>query len=136
MNVKVYVLALTAFITGMVELIIGGILPEIANDLQVSISVAGQLISIFAIVLAIAGPVLLTLTAKFERKRLFLWALSFFLVGNMASFLSPNFEWFLAARIFTALSCALITVMSITIAPTIVNEQYRARALGIVYMGI
>ncbi|UOB66566.1 MFS transporter, partial [Bacillus thuringiensis] len=46
---------------------VGGILPDIAKDFNVSLSSAGQLITIFAFTYAIAGPVLLIFTSKVER---------------------------------------------------------------------
>lgn len=55
MNVKVYILALSVIAVGLVELIVGGILPTIADDLNISLSAAGQLITVFALVFAIAG---------------------------------------------------------------------------------
>ena len=44
--------------------VVGGILPSLAEDLNVSLATAGQLITVFAIVYAISAPVLLTATAK------------------------------------------------------------------------
>jgi len=54
MNVKVYILAAAAVTVGLVELIVGGILPTIADDLHISLGSAGQLITIFALVYAIS----------------------------------------------------------------------------------
>lgn len=68
LNFRVYILAIAAFVVGTVELIIGGTLDLVANDLGVSISAAGQLITIFSVVFALSGPVLLAVTGKFERK--------------------------------------------------------------------
>src|SRR5690625_5363877 len=76
MNLKVFILAVAAITVGLVELIVGGILPIIAKDLNVTIGTAGQLITAFALVYAISGPILLSLTAKIERKKLYLIALS------------------------------------------------------------
>ena len=70
MNKRVYILMIVSFVVGMVELIIGGILDLIAEDLQISIGQAGFLITVFAFTFAIAGPVLLVLTSSIERKRL------------------------------------------------------------------
>ncbi|MDB5766385.1 MAG: putative transporter, partial [Collimonas fungivorans] len=41
MDRRIYLLALVAFIAGLDENIVGGILPLIARDLSVSVSVAG-----------------------------------------------------------------------------------------------
>ena len=49
LNFRVYILAIAAFVVGTVELIIGGTLDLVANDLGVSISAAGQLITIGSI---------------------------------------------------------------------------------------
>lgn len=136
MNFRVYILAISVFVVGMVELIIGGILPLIANDLQVSLSAAGQLITAFALVLAIAGPTTLALTAKVERKKLYLWSLFIFFIGNILAFLSPNFEMLMLSRIFTAASAALLIVLSLTIAAKIVKPTHQARAIGVISMGI
>lgn len=69
MNKKVYVLAIAAFVVGTVELILGGILDLIATDLHLSLAKAGYLISIFSLVYALSAPILLNMTARFERKK-------------------------------------------------------------------
>lgn len=136
MNIKVYILAVAAVTVGLVELIVGGILPIIAKDMQVSTGTAGQLITVFALVYAVSGPVLLTITAKLERKKIYLIALSIFLVGNILTYVSPNFTWMMIARVVTASSASLVIVLSLTMTPKLVAPAYRARALGIIFMGI
>lgn len=136
MDVRVFLLAISAITVGLVELVVGGILPVIAEDLQVSIASAGQLITVFALVYAIAGPVLLSLTAKIERKKLFLITLSVFFLGNVFTYFSTTFALMMAARILTAASAALVIVLSLTITARISKPHVRAKALGYIYMGI
>lgn len=136
MNWRVYILAATTFAVGLVELIVGGILPTIAKDLNVSLATAGQLITIFALVYAISAPVLLSLTAKVERKRLYLISLFIFTLGNLMTYFSTTFLIVMIARIFTAMSTALVIVLSLTIATKIVEPRHRARALGLVFIGV
>ena len=136
MNFKVMILAISAVSVGLVELIVGGILPTIANDLDVSIGTAGQLITVYALVYAIAGPVLLVLTSKLERKKVFLVSLLVFIVGNIMTYFSPNFTYIMIARVVTSMSTALIVVLSLTIATKVVKPSQQARAVGLVYMGI
>src|SRR5690625_4327292 len=130
MNFKVYILAVSTVIVGLVELIVGGILPIIAEDLNITIGSAGQLITVFALVYAISGPVLLSLTAKVERKKLYLITLSIFFVGNILTYFSSNFSYVMVARVITAMSAALVIVLSLTITSKIVLPSYRAKALG------
>ncbi|MED3963020.1 MFS transporter [Bacillales bacterium AN1005] len=136
MNLKVIILAISTVAVGLVELILGGILPTIADDFHISISSAGQLISIFALIYAISGPVLLVLTSKIERKKLYLASLLVFFLGNILTYISPNFTFMMIARIITAMSTALIVVLSLIIAAKVVSPEHRAKALGLIYMGI
>ncbi|MNM93344.1 Purine efflux pump PbuE [compost metagenome] len=90
----------------------------------------------FALVYAIAGPVLLVLTSKIERKKLYLASLFIFFIGNVMTYFSPNFAFMMAARVLTATSTALIIVLSLTIAVKIAAPAHQAKALGLIYMGI
>jgi DHA1 family purine base/nucleoside efflux pump-like MFS transporter len=129
-------LALVAFVVGMAELIVGGILDIVANGLGISISKAGELITIYSLVFALASPILLTLTAKFGRKTLCFWTLLIFFFGNLLAFFSPNFLALFISRIISAATGSLLVVLCVTIASTIVREEFRARAIGVIFMGI
>ncbi len=120
----------------MVELIIGGILDLVAEDLEISLGRTGLLISVFSIVFALMGPILLTLTARIERKKLTIYSLIVFMVGNLIAVFSTTFGVLMAARILSAASGSLLIVLCVTIASNIVKKEYRARAIGIVFMGI
>lgn len=135
-NFRIYILALATVAVGLVELIVGGVLPTIAEEFSISIGTAGQLITIFALIYAIAGPILLMATSKVERKKLYLISLFVFFLGNMMTFFSPNFTFMMIARVITAMSTALVVVLSLTIAVKIVQPTQQAKALGFVYMGI
>ncbi|MCE4049199.1 MFS transporter [Bacillus sp. Au-Bac7] len=136
MNLKVFILAISTVAVGLVELILGGILPTIADDFNISLSTAGQLISVFALVYAVSGPVLLVLTSKIERKKLYLVSLFIFFLGNIMTYFSHTFTFMMIARILTSMSTALIVVLSLTLAAKVVAPEHRAKALGLIYMGI
>ena len=136
MNFKVLILTIATFTVGLIELIIGGVLPQIASDLNVSVSTAGQLIMIYALVYAISGPTLLAVTAKVERKKLYLWSMLIFTLGSLVAFWSPTYGVLFLSRIITAASGSLIVTLSLTIAVKIVAPEYRARVIGIISMGI
>ncbi|KYG92380.1 MFS transporter [[Bacillus] sp. KCTC 13219] len=136
MNWRVYILAITAFAVGLVELIVGGILPNIAKDLNVSISTAGQLITVFAFIYALSAPLLLSLTAKIERKQLFIISLVIFALSNLMMYVSTTFTVVMIARIISAMSTALVIVLSLTIAAKIVEPRYRAKALSYIFIGV
>ena len=60
-------LFLGAFVIGSSELLIVGVLNLIAGDLGVSVSAAGELVTGYALGLAIGGPILTALTIKLIR---------------------------------------------------------------------
>lgn len=136
MDKRVYLLTIIAFVVGMVELIIGGILDLVAEDLQVSIGKAGLLITIFSLVFAISAPILLYMIGQTDRKKVTLLTLLIFAAGNVAAALSPSFAYLFITRIATAASGSLLIILCITTAPQIVSRQYIGRAIGIVIMGV
>ena len=136
MDLRVFILAISTITVGLVELIVGGILPIIADDLNVTIGTAGQLITVYALVFAIAGPVLLSLTVKVERKKLYLITMAVFFIGNIMTYFSPTFTYVMIARVITSMSAALLIVLSLTITARIVAAPLRAKALGYIVMGI
>lgn len=136
MDKRVYLLTAVSFVVGMVELIIGGILDLVAADLGVTVGKAGLLITFFALVFAISGPVLLFLTGKADRKKVTLTALFIFFIGNVIAIFSTTYSLLLLSRIVTASSGALLVVLCLTLASHISQPEYRGRAIGLVIMGI
>jgi MFS transporter, DHA1 family, purine base/nucleoside efflux pump len=133
---RVYFLMIVSFVIGMVELIISGILDLIAEDLHITLGQAGHLITIFSLIFAVASPILLLMTAKIERKKLTLISLFIFLIGNIVTVFSANYSILFTGRIITATSGALLIILCLVMAPSLVEAKYRGRAIGIVSMGV
>ncbi|WP_068775842.1 MFS transporter [Paenibacillus sp. FJAT-26967] len=136
MNKKVYLFAIASFVVGAAELILGGILDLIADALKVPLSKAGLLISIFSLVYAVSAPVVLTATAKVERKKVYMWSLVVFLLSNILAAASMNYTMLFLSRILAAASGSAIIILSTTLAARIVKPEYQGRAIGVVFMGI
>ncbi len=66
--IAIWMLAIGAFAIGMTEFVIMGLLPNIARDFDVTVSQAGQLITGYALGVAIGGPIIVMLTIKWNRK--------------------------------------------------------------------
>jgi len=86
----IYWLALTAFLIGTIEYIITGIIQMVATDLSVSTSVAGLLVTSFALSAAIGAPIIIALTINFDRKKLLLSMLAIFILSNFITFFSHS----------------------------------------------
>src|SRR5690625_2539300 len=133
---RVYLLTAIAFVVGMVELIIGGILDLVSEALGVSVGQAGLLITVFALVFGISGPTLLYLSGQADRRRVALVALVVFIAGNAVAVFAGSYAMLLLARIIAAASGALLTVLSLTLAAHITEPAHQGRAIGLVVMGI
>lgn len=136
MDKRIWILAIASFVVGTVELVIAGIIDMIAQDLNVSVGTAGQLITVYSLVFAFGSPILITLTSKVERRKLLTAAMLVFFAGNLISIFSPNFAILLVSRIILAASCSIVVVLSIVMASSIVAPELRGRAIGIIFMGI
>ncbi|MED1874600.1 MFS transporter [Brevibacillus sp. FSL K6-6036] len=132
---KVYFLALVSFLVGTSEYVISGILDKISETLGISVTLTGQLVTIFSFVYAVCTPVLMALTAKWERQKLLVSAMGIFVLGNVLSFVLPGFELFVAARVIMALGAGMVVVTALDIAAKIAAPGKQASALATVVMG-
>ncbi|WP_299744293.1 MFS transporter [uncultured Tateyamaria sp.] len=136
MPIAIYILALAAFVVGTQSYVFSGLLANLAADLDVSVSTAGQLIAAFAITSAIASPLVVSALSRFERKRVLIVSLAGVSVVNLATAFLPVFEGFLAARVLVAVVSAGVMPMAGAIGASLVPAERQGQALGIVLSGL
>ncbi|MGG3572288.1 MFS transporter [Bacillus gobiensis] len=134
-RLTIYLLALGVFFTGTAELVVGGILPVIADDLEISIALAGQLITTFSLAFAIGTPILVTLTSRMERKKVLVCSLVIFILGCFVSFASSNFSILMVARIILGISAGLFNVVALSSAVKLVSANKMGSAIGVIALG-
>ncbi|MGK5511534.1 MFS transporter [Brevibacillus formosus] len=132
---KVYFLSLVSFLVGTSEYVISGILDKISDTMGISITAAGQLVTIFSFVYAILTPVMMAITAKMDRRRLLVSALGIFVFANILSFALRGFEFFIMARVIMAVGAGMVVVTALDIAAKISPEGKQASSIAIVIMG-
>lgn len=132
---KIYVLAIVSFLVGTSEYIISGILDKIAEDLDITLAAAGQLITIFSLVYAVGTPILMALSGRLDRRKLIVFALGVFVAGNLLAFALPGYGPFIAARIIMALGAGMVVVTALNIAAKIAPEGRQAGSIATVVMG-
>ena len=135
MDKRLFWLALGSFTISTEGFVISSLLPDIAGDAGISIPLAGTLITAFALAYAIGTPILATLTGEWDRRRVILWTLVFFVIGNLVAALSSSFELLLIARIIMALSSGLFAATAQGTAVALVDDHHRARAIAVVVGG-
>jgi predicted MFS family arabinose efflux permease len=135
MNKALAVLTFGNFAVGSGALVTIGLLDVIAKDLNVSISAAGQLTTIFAITIAFAGPILATLTSSVDRRTLLLVALGIFSLGHFGSAIAGSYQSLMMWRVVAALGACLYTPHAATSATMMVEPAQRGRAIATVFGG-
>jgi DHA1 family putative efflux transporter-like MFS transporter len=132
---KIYMLAIISFLVGTSEFIIAGILDKVAADVGVSLSAAGQLITVFSLAYAFGTPILMAVTARMERRQLLLYALGVFAVGNLIAIALPGFSFLLVSRIVLALSTGVFVVTALTVAAKLAAPGKQGSAIATLVMG-
>jgi len=129
-------LAISAFGIGTTEFVIVGLLSTVAQDLKVTITLAGLLISGYALGVAVGAPIITALTSSIPRKTLLILLMIVFIVGNSVAGLSTSFALLLIARFITAFSHGVFFSIGSTIAADLVPENKRASAIATMFSGL
>ncbi|AYV28411.1 Inner membrane transport protein YdhP [Streptomyces sp. ADI95-16] len=136
MPVAVYVLGLSVFALGTSEFMLSGLLPPIAEDMDVTIPQAGLLISAFAIGMVIGAPLLAVATLRLPRRTTLVSLISLFGLGQIAGALAPSYELLFASRVVSALACAGFWAVGAAVAIAMVPVDARARAMAVMIGGL
>ncbi|MEK5296322.1 MFS transporter [Bacillus sp. FSL R5-0659] len=132
----VYLLALAAFLIGTIEYIITGIIQMVADDLQVTTSAAGLLVTSLALSAAIGAPIVIALTINIDRRKILSWMLIIFTLSNILTSVSHSFEMVLMTRILQGISGGTAIVVAMAVATRLVEREKRGTAIGIILMGL
>ncbi|MEU7552354.1 Cmx/CmrA family chloramphenicol efflux MFS transporter [Streptomyces sp. NPDC044571] len=136
MPVAVYVLGLSVFALGTSEFMLSGLLPPIAEDMNVTIPQAGLLISAFAIGMVVGAPLLAVATLRLPRRTTLICLISLFGLGQVAGALAPSYALLFASRIVSALACAGFWAVGAAVAIAMVEQNQRARAMAVMIGGL
>lgn len=128
-------LAVATFSTGIDGYVLAGLLPAISEDLHVEAALAGQLVSVFALTAALAGPVLGTVTSRWERRGTIALSLAVFVVGNLVVGLAPNYPVALGGRVVAALGGCLLNAAVTSYVIALTPIRHRGKALSFVLGG-
>lgn len=132
----VYILTLGVFGILNTEMGVIGILPLIAEQYHVSISTAGLIVSLFALAVAVSGPILPSLLSGMNRKTVMLLVLGLFIAGNLVSAITTNFTVLLIARVVPAFFHPVYCSLAFTVAAASVSKENASKAVAKVFVGV
>lgn len=136
MPLALLALAIGAFGIGTTEFVIMGVLPEVAGDFGVSIPTAGWLVSGYALGVVFGAPLLTVLGTKVSRKKMLMFLMGLFVLGNAVSAFAPSFGVMLVGRVVASLAHGAFFGIGSVVAADLVAPQKKASAISLMFMGL
>lgn len=133
---QIFILTVGVFSILNTEMGVVGILPEIADVYGVSITTAGLLVSLFALVIAFAGPTMPLFMSRFNRKSVMVGVLGVFTGCNLLAAFAPNFPVLLAARVIPAFFHPVFISQALSAASASAEPQEAPKAVSRVMVGV
>ena len=123
------------FVIGSGVMVVPATLNELSSSLQVTVAVAGQLISASAVVMCVGAPLLAALVAGWDRRRLLTLSMLWFGALHLLCTQMPDFATLLPVRMLAVIAPAIFTPQAAACVGRLVPPQQRARAITFVFMG-
>ncbi len=130
-----WLFCLVNLVIGTGAFVLGGILVPLARDLAISVPMAGQAMTAYALSTALLAPMVLMATGHWSRKHALLLALLLFAAGNVLCALANSLSALLLGRVLMGLG-AVFTPIAAGIAVATVAPARRGKALAFVFLGV
>jgi len=124
-------LAGAIFVSVTSEFLPTGLLPEMSEELGVSLSTVGYLVTIFAATVVIATTPLAALTRRYSRKSLVVVVLLVIALANTLAAIAPTYEILVGARILGGLAHGLFWAVVAAYSAHLVPKEQLGRAVAI-----
>jgi len=118
------------------EFVVAGLMPQMADGLNVTVPQIGYLITAFAVAMAAGGPFLTVALMKFTPRTALLALFVIFLAGNVLAATATGYGLMLAARIVTGIASQAFFGVSISMCAQITRPEVRGRAIAVVMNGL
>jgi predicted MFS family arabinose efflux permease len=112
-----------------------GSLNNLVESLQVSVAVAGQLITIGAVAMGCGAPLLALLLGGMDRRVLLTGALAWYAIGHLVCALVPGYAALLPLRALAVLAAAVFTPQAAAAINVMAPEGERGRHMSYIFLG-
>ncbi|WP_432698244.1 MFS transporter [Marinobacterium sp. YM272] len=130
-----FALAAGTFSIGTTEFAPMGLLPIIADGVDVSIPTAGTLVTAYAVGVMISGPIITLLLSQISKRAALLALMSVFIIGNLISAIAPDYLWLMVGRVITSLCQGGFFGFGAVVATQVVVKEKQASAVATMFMG-
>lgn len=132
---KLLAFTMAGFLAIMTETMPAGLLPQIGQGMGVSEALAGQLVTLYALGSVLAAIPVIAVTRSWNRRSLFLLAISGLLVFNTITALSTHYGLTLAARFVAGMAAGVVWGLLAGYARRMVPPHLQGRALAVAGVG-
>lgn len=129
-------LSMGGFAIGTTEFVTMGLLPQLAEGVDVSISSAGHVISAYAVGVVVGAPVPAFLGARLPRRALLVGLMLAFVAGNALSALATNHGLLTTARFLSGLPHGAYFGVASLVAASLAPPGRKGRAVALVMLGL
>ncbi|MFD9073273.1 MFS transporter [Streptomyces lasiicapitis] len=133
---RIWLLMLGAFTLGLDAYVMAGLLPVVADDLDTTVSLAGQMVTVFTLAYAVSAPLVAGLLAGVRPRVLIVASLAVFTLGNGATALAPGLAVLLLSRVVAGVGAGVYSALSTAAAASLAGPERRGRALALVMGGM
>lgn len=135
-RMAVLALAVGGFAIGTTEFVTMGLLPQIADGVDVSIPAAGQVISAYALGVVVGAPLIAVFGARLPRRALLIWLMAAYAVFNVMSAVATSFGVLFVARFLDGLPHGAYFGVASLVAASMAAPGRRGRAVASVMLGL
>lgn len=132
----IFALAVGGFTIGTTEFVSMGVLPEIANGVDVSVPTAGHVISAYALGVVVGVPIFAFFAAGLPRRLLLLALMGAYAAANVLSAAATSYELLTLARFLDGLPHGAYFGVASLVAAGLVTRERRGRAVASVMLGL
>ncbi|HJC92396.1 MAG TPA: MFS transporter [Candidatus Mediterraneibacter excrementigallinarum] len=135
LTIQVVMLVALSFLLGTSEFIVVGILPEISEGFNISLTAAGAIVSVFAFAYAVGTPFCAASAGKFNRFRFMMVCVLIFAAANLLCGLTSMYLIFGAARIVIAVISGTLVAVSMTFAGDVAAPENMSKVVAGIFSG-
>lgn len=136
MKKEILPLTLGGLSIGTTEFVIMGILPNIAEYFDISISSAGQFISLYALGVVVGAPLIIFVSGRLAPKKILMLLMLMFTVFNGLSILSPSVELLSVSRFLSGLPHGAFFGVGSIVARRLAEEGKEAKNISLMFLGL
>lgn len=136
MNKSLIALSIGGLAIGMTEFSMMGLLPEIANNLKITIPQAGNFISIYALGVVIGAPLIVMFAHKYAPQKVLMALMLLFSICHTLFVLSPSYNTLLITRFMSGLPHGAFFGIGSVVATQLAKKGKEAQAVSIMFAGL